>query len=108
MDVAVEVGGPGTFDQTVAALRYGGTMSLLGVLTGLRGEVNTHAIFHKALRIAGVYVGTTAMFCGLLGALGANGIRPVIDRVFTFGEARAAYSHLASGANFGKVVVKVG
>jgi NADPH:quinone reductase-like Zn-dependent oxidoreductase len=106
-DVVVEVGGPGTFDQSVAALRYGGTMSLLGVLTGVRGEVNTYGVFHKALRIAGIYVGSVAMFEGLLRALEARQIEPVIDRSFGFGDAREAYSYLQSGAHFGKVVIRV-
>jgi NADPH:quinone reductase-like Zn-dependent oxidoreductase len=106
-DVVIEVGGPGTFDQSVAALRYGGTMSLLGVLTGLRGEVNTYGVFHKALRVAGVYVGSVAMFEGLLRAVEANRIEPIIDRTFGFGEAKEAYAHLASGAHFGKVVIRV-
>jgi NADPH:quinone reductase-like Zn-dependent oxidoreductase len=64
VDVVVEVGGPGTFDQSVATLRYGGTMSLLGVLTGTKGEVNTYGIFHRGLRVAGIYVGSVAMFEG--------------------------------------------
>jgi len=106
-DIVIEVGGPGTFDQSVAALRYGGTMSLLGVLTGLKGEVNTYGIFHKALRVAGVYVGSVAMFEGLLRAIEASRIEPVIDRAFGFGEAKDAYAHLASGAHFGKVVIWV-
>ena len=106
-DVVVEVGGPGTFDQSVAALRYGGTMSLLGVLTGTKGEVNTYGIFHKGLRVAGIYVGSVAMFEGLLRALEARQIDPVIDRTFGFAEAREAYAYLASGAHFGKVVIRV-
>jgi NADPH:quinone reductase-like Zn-dependent oxidoreductase len=106
-DIVIEVGGPGTFDQSVAALRYGGTMSLLGVLTGLRGEVNTYGVFHKALRVVGVYVGSVAMFEGLLRAIEANRIEPIIDRTFGFGEAKEAYAHLASGAHFGKVVIRV-
>src|ERR1041385_8266260 len=106
-DVVIEVGGPGTFDQSVAALRFGGTMSILGVLTGVRGEVNTYGIFHKALRIAGVYVGSVAMFESLVRALGASRIEPVIDRVFGFSEVKDAYAHLASGSHFGKVVVRV-
>ena len=105
VDVVVEVGGPGTFDQSVAALRYGGTMSILGVLTGTRGEVNTYGVFHKCLRVAGVYVGSMAMFEALLRAMQATGIEPVIDRTFPFGDARAAYEHLASGRHFGKVVI---
>lgn len=108
VDLVVEVGGPGTFDQSVAALRPGGTMSLLGVLTGVKGEVNTYGIFHKGLHVRGIYVGSRSMFEDLNRALSATAIRPIIDRVFPFGEARAAYEHLASGSHFGKVVIRVG
>jgi len=108
VDVVIEVGGPGTFDQSVAALRYGGTMSLLGTLTGTKGEIQTYGIFHKGLRVAGVYVGSVAMFEGLIRALEARQIEPVIDRTFSFDEARAAFEHLASGQHFGKVVIRVG
>lgn len=108
VDVVIEVGGPGTFDQSVAALRYGGTMSLLGVLTGVKGEVQTYGIFHRGLRVAGIYVGSVAMFEGLIRALEARQIDPVIDRTFAFSEARAAYDYLASGQHFGKVVIRVG
>ncbi len=107
VDLVVEVGGPGTFDQSIAALRYGGTMSLLGVLTGLRGEVNTYGLFHKALRVAGIYVGSVAMFERFNHALSANRITPIVDKVFGFEQARAAYEHLASGSHFGKVVISV-
>jgi NADPH:quinone reductase-like Zn-dependent oxidoreductase len=92
VDVVVEVGGPGTFDQSVAALRYGGTMSLLGVLTGMRGEVNVYSLFQKGLHVRGVYVGSRRMFEALNRAMSANGIRPIVDRVFPFEEARAAYA----------------
>src|SRR5262249_46960845 len=107
VDIAVEVGGPGTFDQTVAALRPGGTMSILGALTGTRGEVNTYAILQKLLRVHGVYVGSRRMFEELNRALSARRIHPVIDKVFPFAEARAAYEHLESGAHFGKVVIRL-
>jgi NADPH:quinone reductase-like Zn-dependent oxidoreductase len=107
VDVVVDVGGPDTFDQSVAALRYGGTMSMLGVLTGTQGKVNTYAVFHKTLRICGVYVGSISMFEELLLALSVNGITPVIDRTFGFGQARQAYEYLASGQHFGKVVIRL-
>jgi NADPH:quinone reductase-like Zn-dependent oxidoreductase len=106
-DVVVEVGGPGTFDQSVAALRYAGTMSLLGTLAGMRGEVNTFAIFQKAIQVHGVYVGSVRMFEALNRALGLHRIHPIVDRVFTFDQARGAYEYLASGQHFGKVVVRV-
>jgi NADPH:quinone reductase-like Zn-dependent oxidoreductase len=107
VDVAVDVGGPGTFDQAVASLRYGGTLSMLGVLTGTQGPVNLHAVFHKTLHVAGIYVGSVAMFEALDRALAASRIEPVIDKVFGFAEARAAYERLASGEHFGKIVVRV-
>lgn len=107
VDVVVDVGGPGTFDQSVAALRYGGTMSLLGVLTGLKGEVSTYGIFHKNLRVAGIYVGSVAMFERFNRALGANRIEPVVDRVFDFDQAKEAYAHLAGAGHFGKVVIRI-
>jgi NADPH:quinone reductase-like Zn-dependent oxidoreductase len=107
VDVVVDVGGPGTFDQSIAALRYGGTMSILGVLTGTQGTINTHAIFHKTLHVAGVYVGSVAMLAETLRAVNHNRIEPVIDRNFGFGEARAAYEYLGSAQHFGKVVISV-
>ena len=107
VDLTVDVGGPETFDQSVAALRFGGEMSMLGVLTGTRGSVDLHAVFHKRITVHGVYVGSVRMFESLLRALETQRIAPVIDRTFSFGEARAAYEHLASGKHFGKVVVRV-
>jgi NADPH:quinone reductase-like Zn-dependent oxidoreductase len=107
VDAVVEVGGPGTFDQSVNALRYGGTMSLVGLLTGRAGPVNTAAIFNKAIRVAGIYVGTRRMFEALNRALAARQIRPVIDSVYAFDDAPQAYRHLESGRHFGKVVIRV-
>lgn len=107
VDLVVEVGGAGTFDQSVAALRYGGHMSLLGILAGTQGAINTYAIFHKNIRIRGIYVGSVAMFERLVRVLEHSAIDPVIDRVFSFEETRAAYEHLASGTHFGKVVIRL-
>jgi NADPH:quinone reductase-like Zn-dependent oxidoreductase len=107
VDLVVEVGGPGTFDESTAALRYGGTMSLLGVLTGRSGPVNTYAILYRALRVVGVYVGSVEMLQRFCRALEVTQLEPVIDRVFEFADAPAAYRHLASGTHFGKVVIRL-
>jgi NADPH:quinone reductase-like Zn-dependent oxidoreductase len=107
VDIVVEVGGAGTFDESVKALRFGGTMALLGILAGTAGTINTYAILQKNVRVYGVYVGSVVMFEALVRAFEASTIEPVIDRVFPFAEARAAYEHLASGTHFGKVVIRV-
>jgi NADPH:quinone reductase-like Zn-dependent oxidoreductase len=82
-------------------------MSILGVLTGMKGEVNTYALFHKGLHVHGIYVGSVRMFEALNRAVAASALRPIIDRTFAFDEARAAYEYLASGAHFGKVVIRL-
>lgn len=107
MDVTVDVAGPDTFDESIASLRFGGSLSILGVLTGTKGPVDLHAIFHERITVHGVYVGSVRMFEDLVRALEAKAIEPLIDRTFAFDEARAAYDHLASGQHFGKVVVRV-
>jgi len=53
-------------------------------------------------------VGSTQMFEAMNRAVEANAIKPVIDKVFPFAEAKAAYHHMASGAHFGKIVIRVG
>jgi NADPH:quinone reductase-like Zn-dependent oxidoreductase len=107
VDVAVEVGGAGTFDQTVRALRYGGTMSLIGVLAGTKGTVDTYAVLHKNVRVHGVYVGSVAMFERLVAAMVANKIEPVMEDLYLFLETQAAYAHLESGEHFGKIVIAI-
>ncbi|MES1177025.1 MAG: NAD(P)-dependent alcohol dehydrogenase [Myxococcales bacterium] len=106
-DLVVDVGGQATFDQSSAALRYGGRMSMLGVLTGARGEVNLHAVFHHRQTVHGVYVGSVKMFERFVTALEQTRIRPVIDRVFGFEEAQAAYEYLLGAQHLGKVVLSL-
>ena len=107
VDVVVEVGGAGTFNESVKALRFGGTMSLIGVLAGTQAAIDTYAIFQKNVRVHGIYVGSVAMFEDLVRGIEASWLEPIVDSAFAFGDARAAYEHLASGAHFGKVVIRV-
>lgn len=103
VDFVVEVGGSGTLDQSLAAVRPGGEVALVGVLTGFGGPVNTGAILMKAINLRGVYVGSVA---DLRTAIGAR-VRPVIDAVFPFAEADAAFAHLRSGDHRGKVAIRI-
>lgn len=107
VDYVVEVGGPDTLNKSLRAVRFGGQISLMGVLTGTSGEVNTAAILGKQARIQGVYVGSVEMFEDMNRAITQNKIRPVVDRVFPFEEAREAFKYLESGQHFGKVVVGI-
>lgn len=104
-DHAVEVGGPDTLNKTLEAVRVGGSISLMGVLTGFSANINTVAILHKNIKIQGTYVGSVSMFEAMTRALALHRTKPVIDRVFPFDQAKAALQHLKSGNHFGKVVV---
>lgn len=106
-DHVIEVGGPGTLDQSLHAVRMGGRISMIGVLTGVKGEVSTANLLRKSIHVNGIYVGSREMFEAMNRMLTANEIHPVVDRVFAFEEARAAYDHMKSGAHFGKIVIRI-
>ncbi len=107
VDRVMEVGGPGTFQKSLASLRMGGRLSLIGVLTGFTGGVEVVPILVGGLHVDGIYVGSKEMFESMNRAIGRAKLAPVIDRVFGFDEAPAAYRHLQSGAHFGKVVIRI-
>jgi NADPH:quinone reductase-like Zn-dependent oxidoreductase len=107
VDHVVEVGGPGTTDQSITAARPGGTVSLIGVLTGLGARIDPHPVSVKGLRLQGIVVGSRAMFEDMNRAIAVNGLRPVIDRVFPFDQAPEALRHLQRARHVGKVVISV-
>lgn len=104
-DHVLEVGGAGTFAKSLRATRVGGHVALIGVLAGVASELRVTDILMKSLRVHGIYVGSRAMFESLNRAVTQHQLKPVVDRVFPFAEARAAYEHLHSGKHFGKVVI---
>jgi NADPH:quinone reductase-like Zn-dependent oxidoreductase len=106
-DHVLEVGGAGTFPKSLKAARVGGHIALIGVLSGVASELPVTDILMKSLRITGIYVGSRSMFESMNRAMAHHKLRPIIDRVFPFAEAKAAYEHLASGSHFGKVVIAV-
>jgi NADPH:quinone reductase-like Zn-dependent oxidoreductase len=107
VDHVIEVGGAGTLPQSLRAVRTGGHVALIGVLSG-HGQMNPVPILMKSVRVQGIYVGSRAMFESMNRAITLHRLRPVIDRTFAFADAVAAFRHLESGAHFGKVVIRVG
>ena len=104
-DVVVEVGGAGTLEKSLNAVRFGGIVTLIGVLTGTAGPIPTAAILRRHMRVQGIYVGSREMFDEMNRAIALHGLKPHIDRVFGFDDARAAYEHLAGATHAGKVVI---
>ncbi|MGH7792066.1 MAG: zinc-dependent alcohol dehydrogenase family protein [Thermodesulfobacteriota bacterium] len=106
VDHVVEVGGAGTLAKSLRAVRMGGHISLIGVLSGA-GEANPLPAVMKNIRIQGIYVGSRDMFEAMNIAISLHQLHPVIDRVFPFEEAKEAFLYMESGAHFGKVVIRL-
>ncbi len=107
VDYVVEVGGAGTLAQSMKAVRPGGQVSLIGVLSGGTGQVNPLPILMRNIRVQGIFVGSREMFEAMNRAIALAKLKPVVDKVFPFTEAVAAYKYMETGAHFGKVAIKV-
>ncbi len=106
VDHVVEIGGAGTLERSIRAVRIGGHIAMIGSLTGPH-EIDPIPIFMKGIRVQGVFVGSRVMMEDMVEAIAAAEMRPVIDRVFEFGEATEALTFLQTGKHFGKIVIRI-
>jgi NADPH:quinone reductase-like Zn-dependent oxidoreductase len=107
VDHVIEVGGPNTLPQSIAAARTGAHLSIIGAVGGFDGNIPFIPVQFKRLRLQGVTVGSRADQIALVRAMETSGIRPVIDRSFALGELAAAFRHLQAGRHFGKVALEM-
>lgn len=107
VDCVVEIGGPGTLDQSMMATRIGGHIALIGVLTGFAGPVQTALLMAKNLRVQGLTVGSRQQQIDMIAGIEANGIKPVLDKSFPLAEIADAFRHQESGTHFGKIIVDI-
>lgn len=105
VDLVVEVGGSGTFGQSLQAARVGGSVAQIGVLAQGDDPVPIRSILHKQLHVQGIYVGSRTDFEALNRALAATRIEPVVDREFGLNELPEALRVMESAAHFGKLVL---
>jgi NADPH:quinone reductase-like Zn-dependent oxidoreductase len=109
VDLVVEVGGVGTLNESIRATRIGGTIAFIGVLAGPPPpELRISLMVMQQQRLQGVTVGSAEDLQSLVDAITVNRMKPVIDRVFPFEQAKEAFSWMASGAHFGKVAIAIG
>lgn len=110
LDHIVEVGGAGTLNQSIRAIRPGGTISMIGVLSGpMSNDLLLPLVVMQQVRLQGVTVGSKQGFDAMLRAMAISTMKPVLDRSFDFSESgvRAAYDHMGRGAAFGKIAISV-
>lgn len=106
VDHVVEIGGPGTLAQSIEAVTIGGHIALIGIFTGLSGEVPTFALMAKQARLHGLIVGSRRHQEEMVRAVEASGMRPILDESFVLGDLAAAFRRQESNAHFGKIVLE--
>jgi len=104
VDHVLEGGGAGTLENSMKAVRAGGSIYVVGALAG-PGSINPRMINRKGIRLQGIHVGSRDMFADMNKAITFAKLKPTIDRVFDFNDAKAAYAHQQSGRHFGKIVI---
>lgn len=107
-DIVIEVAGLQNIDKSLAALRHGGYVGVVGFLAGLGAPPDfTFSLLYKNARLRGVITGSRDTYEDMNRVLTNHRIRPVIDKVFDFADFREALAHYDSGRAFGKVVVRL-
>jgi len=107
VDQVLDVGGRDTLPKALEILAHGGHIALIGGLSGYGSDVPTNAIMWINATASGVYVGSREDFEAMNAFISEHGIRPLIDRVFEFEEAPAAYEYMESGDFMGKIVIRL-
>ncbi|GAA5175733.1 MULTISPECIES: zinc-dependent alcohol dehydrogenase family protein [Halomonadaceae] len=106
VDHVIEVGGPGTLPQSIDAVRIGGHIALIGVLTGRGGEVPTAKLMARQASLKGLIVGSRQDQIEMIRGIEVSGLRPVIDRRFRLDEIADAFRHQEGQRHFGKICLE--
>jgi NADPH:quinone reductase-like Zn-dependent oxidoreductase len=106
-DLIVEVGGAGTFAQSLKAVRVGGTIAQIGVLSQSAEPLQIAPVLRKQVRVQGIFVGSRADFLAMNRAIVQSGLRPAIDSILASADARAAFQKMEAASHFGKIVIQM-
>ena len=106
VDQIIEVGGPDTLVQSIEAIRIGGVISLIGVLTGTGGNIPTAKFMTKQARLQGLLVGSRRHQIDMVRAIESSNLKPVIDSSFSLDQIADAFRHEEAGKHFGKICLE--
>ncbi|TGK11989.1 NAD(P)-dependent alcohol dehydrogenase [Leptospira fletcheri] len=107
VDHVVEVGGAGTLEQSIRAVKLFGTIHLIGILAGSTKDLNLLPLVMNQIKVQGIVVGSRNSFLAMNRAVQSAGLKPVIDRTFSLQESKEALEYLQSGSHFGKIVIRI-
>ena len=105
-DLVIEVGGAQSLPQAVRAVRTGGTIALIGVLSGANAQLELGRVVTQGLRLQAVTIGSREDFEAMIRFIEQHELKPAIDeRRYAFDETRAAIATIAEGRHFGKIAI---
>ena len=107
VDHVVEVGGPATLNQSMLAAKVGAHISVIGILTGLSGEVSIVTALVKQLKLQGLIVSNRTQQQEMIKAIEVNNIRPVIDKIFPLENIVEAFQYQETNQHFGKICLEM-
>ncbi|MDR7036599.1 NADPH:quinone reductase-like Zn-dependent oxidoreductase [Methylobacterium sp. BE186] len=107
VDHVLDVGGPGTLEQAMEAVRVGGHVSVIGILTGVAGPLPLVPALVRQIRLQGVLVGSRRQQTDMIRAIDANGLRPVVDSRYPLDRLVDAFRHQESNRHFGKICIEI-
>lgn len=105
-DYVIELGGAETITRSLKAVRIGGQIAVIGILSGVGPSIDPRFILMNSIRMQGIYVGSRSMFERMNRAIDLHQIHPVVDRVFPWLEAKEAMKHMQSQTHFGKIALE--
>lgn len=107
VDLVVEVAGADSLQQSLQAVRIGGRIILLGVLSSAEAELNIIPAFMKQVRIQGMLVGSRDDFEAMNRAVSLHRLHPAVSQVFELEEAPQALQSMQRGDHFGKICIRI-
>ncbi|WP_024697917.1 zinc-dependent alcohol dehydrogenase family protein [Pseudomonas avellanae] len=107
VDHIIDVGGPSTLQHSMNAARVAGHISVIGILSGVAGQLEFVPALVKQLRMQGVLVGSRTQQQDMIRAIDANGMRPVMDRSFPMTDIVEAFKYQETNQHFGKICLDI-
>ncbi len=105
VDIVVELGGPGTLQQSIQAVQNGGHISLIGVLSNSNEVPALLPVIMRNITIQGILVGNKKQYVEMNEFFTKHKLRPIIDQAFSFAQSLEALQYLKSQSHFGKVCI---
>jgi NADPH:quinone reductase-like Zn-dependent oxidoreductase len=107
VDAVIEIGGTGTLENSLAAIRHGGHVNIIGYMAGIDMGITVFPLIIKNANLHGIGTGNRDSYEAMMATIDETALRPVIDRHYTFEEAGQALADLDAGGHFGKLVVSI-